>query len=120
MPPAFPGLEMCGSTATSNTSTPAGRYALTARTSPEAPPKAAARAATTGTRATTATTVFLWGNKSASHRHNQLQLGLSKQKHKDRQAIPSSHPSLDTPAKPADYKMLHYMTSNFQNATNYM
>ena len=41
-------------------------------------------------------------SKSASHRHNQLQLGLSKQKHKDRQAIPSSPPSLDTPAKPAD------------------
>ena len=36
--------------------------------------------------------VVLRRSKSASHRHNQLQLGLSKQKHKDRQAIPSSPP----------------------------
>ena len=42
-------------------------------------------------------------SKSASQGPYQLQLGLSKQKHKDRQAIPSSPPSLDTPAKPADF-----------------
>ena len=39
-------------------------------------------------------------SKSASHRHNQL--GLSKQKQKGRQAIASSPPSGDTPAKPAE------------------
>ena len=60
MSPACPGVEMCGSTATSTTSVPTGRYVPTAvpfnSSAPEAPPKAAARATRAATtRATTAT-----------------------------------------------------------------
>ena len=43
-------------------------------------------------------------SKSTSHRHDQLQLGLPKQKHKDRQAILSR---LDTPAKPSRTLVAH-------------
>ena len=74
MPPACPGVEMCGSTATSTTSVPTqictdSRTIYIIAAAPEAPPKAT-RAATGTTRATTATTGTTATTATASNNRN--------------------------------------------------